>query len=62
MKKITPAMVVSWCLTASMVIAAVTPVLPPSAPEWLRQTLVIVAVIVAALTHSPLLSPQEPQS
>lgn len=62
MKKITPAMIVGWCTSLSMVIAAVTPVLPPSAPEWLRQTLVIVAVIVAALTHSPLLSLPEPKS
>lgn len=53
MKPIKWTQVVSWLASLSLVLTAVTPVLPPTAPEWLRQALVLVAVTLAALTHSP---------
>lgn len=57
MKKITGAMVLGWLVSIGMVLTAVTPALPADAPEWLRQSIIIGALVVAALTHSPLLSP-----
>lgn len=53
MKPIRWTQVVSWMASLSLVLTAITPVLPATAPEWLRQALVLAAVALAALTHSP---------
>lgn len=54
MKKITSKMVLGWLATASLLITALLPVID-GAPFWVRNALVILGVVVAALTHSPLL-------
>lgn len=45
--------IVGWLTTLSAVIVAVTPVLPASTPDWIRPTLGIVAVVIAAILQSP---------
>lgn len=40
----------SWGVSALLVITAVMPVLPAGTPQWVKDTLVIVAVILTALT------------
>lgn len=56
MKKLTPQMIAGWLATITLIVTALLPVLPDSSPFWVRNALVIVGVIVAALTHSPLLN------
>lgn len=45
--------IVGWLTTLSAVIVAVTPVLPASTPDWIRPTLGLVAVVIAAILQSP---------
>jgi hypothetical protein len=45
--------IVAWSVAGVAIIAAVMPVLPPETPEWVRQTLGILAVILVTFTHKP---------
>lgn len=61
--KITPTIALGWLLTLSMIIAAVTPVLPPETPHWLHTALGIAAVVIAAILQSALkLPPTVPEA
>lgn len=47
-----PTQILAWIATLTTVILAVTPILPPTTPEWVRVTLGIAAVVGAKLAQS----------
>lgn len=52
-KKLTWTMVAGWLASLSVMLTAVIPILPESTSPEVRLWLGIVAVAIAALTHSP---------
>jgi len=54
--RVTWPMVLGWLVTAAAVVPVVLPELA-GAPEWLKRSLTIFAIVVSALNHSPLPTP-----
>ena len=53
MTKPTATQVLSWVTMATLVIAAVVPVLPEGTPAWVHTTLLITATVLGVFTHKP---------